>query len=247
MMQFKGRSLYNLLQLSKQEDSSLEVEPWQICNYRSLKEEELFAGLSSLGIPLSKESFIFYAENADSPEDLVEYLWIEENNPQGEERTYLFVFELWRRLFPGRESISVFFDKLDFLISQFDAGELLDEEEVQEVLFGLQDILDKSVDQGEKQQEVFSSVLQYTAHDVEGFLYDYIGELLEEGNEVLASKLIDAFDPYVFEKKWFTLLRARLFSLTDEDRAMTSLHRILEEAEEEADLAFSEEVGRFLS
>ncbi len=247
MMQFKGRSLYNLLQLSKQEDSSLEVEPWQICNYRNLQEEELFQGLCSLGIPLSKESFISYAENADSPEDLVEYLWIEENNPQGEEKTYLFVFELWRRLLPARESLSIFFDKLDFLISQFDAGELLDEEEVQEVLCGLQDILDKSVDQGEKQQEVFSSVLQYTAHDVEGFLYDYIGELLEEGNEVLASKLIDAFDPYVFEKKWFTLLRARLFSLIDEDRAAASLRRLLEEAEEEPDLAFSEEVGRFLS
>ncbi len=246
-MQFKGRSLYNLLQLSKQEDPSLEVEEWQIRDYRSLKDEELFAELASLGIPLSKEVFMIHAENADSPEDLVEYLWIAEDDLEGEEKAYLLVFELWRRFLTVRQSLSVFFDELDFLVSRFDGGELIEEEEAQSVLFGLQDILDKAVDQGENQEEVFASTLQYTAHDIEGFLYDYIGELLEDGSEVFASKLIDAFDPYVFDKKWFALLRARLFALSDEERANASLRRILEEAEEEADAVFSEEVGRFLS
>ncbi len=32
-MQFKGRSLYNLLKISLKEDSTIQTEPWQVQDY----------------------------------------------------------------------------------------------------------------------------------------------------------------------------------------------------------------------
>ena len=247
-MHFKGRSLYNLLQVSAKEDSSIKAEPWQLLDYRSLSEEVLFKKLFELGIGLSRENFLLYAENCDTPEELLECLWLKESDQEGEERAYLLIFELWRRLFPSKQSLSIFFDDLDRIISQFDEGAMVDEEVVQEMLSGLEDILDQSIDQGAKPEEIFKSVLEYAAHDVEEFLYDYISELLEEGSDIAASKLIDAFEDYVSDAKWFDFLRARLFSLTDADLEDSSslLHGILEEQEENPDLIFLNEICGFL-
>ena len=247
-MHFKGRSLYNLLQVSAKEDSSIQAEPWQLLDYRGLSDEVLFKKLAELGIGLSKENFFLYAENCDTPEELLECLWLSESDQEGEEKAYLLIFEFWRRSFPKKQSLSIFFDELDSTISQFDEGLLIDEEVVQDMLSGLEDILDQSIDQGAKPQEIFKTVLEYAAHDVEEFLYDYISELLEEGSDIAASKLIDAFEDYVSDAKWFDFLRARLFSLTDAEIEDSSslLHGILEEQEENPDLIFLNEVCEFL-
>lgn len=248
MIHFKGRSLYNLLQVSAKEDSSIQAAPWQLLDYRSLSDEVLFKKLAELGIGLSKENFFLYAENCDTPEELLECLWLKESDQEGEEKAYLLIFELWRRSLPSKQSLSIFFDELDRIISQFDEGIMVDEEIVQKMLSELEDILDQSIDQGAKPQEIFKSVLEYAAHDVEEFLYDYISELLEEGSDIAASKLIDAFEDYVAEAKWFDFLRARLFSLTDTDMedSIGLLHGILEEQEEHPDLIFLNEVCGFL-
>ena len=248
MIHFKGRSLYNLLQISAKEDVSIQAEPWQLLDYRTLPEESLFKKLSELGIGLSKENFFLYADNCDTPEELLECLWLKESDQEGEEKAYLLIFEFWRRFLPKKQSLSIFFDELDRMISQFDEGFMVDEEAVQEMLSGLEDILDQSIDQGAEPGEIFKTVLEYAAHDVEEFLYDYISELLEEGSDIAASKLIDAFEDYVSDVKWFDFLRARLFSLTDEDVEDSSslLHGILEEQEENPDLIFLNEVCRFL-
>ncbi len=245
-MEFKGRALYNILQISVKEDSSIRAEPWQILDYRSFSEEELFQKLSKLHPSLTKENFFLYAETCHSPEELVECLWLQEEDLVGQEKTYLLLFELWRRHLPSRQSLSIFCDELDALISQFDDGIDMEDEKWHVILSELEDILDRNTYLKADPKEVFSSILQYTAHDVESFLYDYIFELIEEENEILATSLIEAFDDYVLEKKWFSLLRSRLLSSSRLDLWTGLIHRLLEEEEENPNLSFLMEIFFFL-
>lgn len=244
-MQFKGRSLYNLLKISAQEELSPQgIEPWQVLDYRSLSEDALFQGLADLGIPLSKNSFLLYAENVDSPEDLAECLWIQEEDFVGQEKCYLFLFELWRRFLASRQSLSIFCDELDHLIGEFDQGCEIEEEEGQKLLSSLEDILHSSVDQGIEPKEAFDAITEYVAHDLEGFLYDYAVELLEVGSDALVESLLQAFEDYVQEKKWFNFIRARLFAASGVDAWDSIIHRILEE---ESDFFFLMEIASFLA
>ena len=246
-MEFKGRSLYNVLQISAEEDASVEVEPWQVLDYRSLSEEELFDFLRAMDIHLDREHFLKYAESVETPEELIEHLWHGEEASANEQQAYLLLFELWRRLLPEKETLSIFFDSFDLTIAAFDAGEELEEEKTLQQLYELEDILDQAVDEGISPKEVMPFVAEYTAHDLEGFLYDYIVELLEEGVQEVAAKLIDAFYPYVIDEKWFNLLHIRSVALYDENRASDLLGRLLEEVEGELDFSFMREVCSLLA
>ena len=245
-MQFKGRSLYNLLKISLKEDPTIRVESWQIENYRILSFEDLLNLLQKLGISLTTESFLLYAENCDTPEELLECLWVDESNLEGQDKAYLPLFELWRRLVPEKQSLSIFCDELDERIWLYDNDLLENEDSLQKALEELEDILDQSVDQGVDPQEAFESVMGYMAHDVEQFLYDYILDLMESSNELYASELIDGMSPYVSEKKWFDLLKAHLFSLSNSPETFVLLSRVLEQEEEAPDLEFLIELGQFV-
>jgi len=245
-MEFKGRALYNLLRLSTKQDPSIKVSPWQTLDYRCVSEPELFATLSSIGLPLTKENFLLYAKNCEAPEELAECLSLEEWSPETEAHSYLILFELWRRLLPGKQSLSIFCDELDRLISDFDDGVLIEDESWQAVLTELSDILDQNTVGDADLKEVFASVSQYTAHNIETFLYDYIVEVLEVENEPLAASLIEAFEDYVSEKKWFSLLRVRLLSSSGIKTWQGPLSRLLEEQSENPDLSFLMEVLAFL-
>lgn len=226
---FRGRALYNLLQISAQEGADASIEEWKVCDYRKWQEEQLWDSLSALGIELSPVSFLAYVENVDSPEELVEYLWVEEEDLLGEEKVYLLVFELWRRLVSNKRSISIFFDELDRWISAFDAGKLLPKEGMQELLQFLLSLLEGSGD--------FIGLCSYAAHDIAGFLYDYLVEDGEEGDDALA--WVEAFLPYMPEKKWLSLLRWKAFVSSDLLRARAAIVRLIEEEEE---LPFLQEV-----
>lgn len=245
-MEFKGRALYNLLTISSKEDLSLQIEPWQVLNYRSLSDEVLLKKLFALNLPLTKENFTLYADSCNSPEELVDCLWIQESDIKGQEQAYLVIFELWRRLLPNRQSLSIFCDELDALISLFDEGEDIDDEVWQKVLSELGDILDKNTEMGSNPKEVFVSISQYMAHNIETFLYDFIFELLEKENEALATSLIDSFIDYVGEKKWLHLLRAHLLFSSNIQAWKSLVHRLLEEEEENPSLSFLMEILTFL-
>jgi hypothetical protein len=245
-MQFKGRSLYNLLKNSYKEDRSLQIEPWQILDYRHMPPAQIFLQLYELGVPLTQESFLLYSEKCETPEELIECLWIKDSDLVGQEKAYLLLFELWRRFLPEKQSLSIFCDELDFRISLYDENALADDELIQQSLTDLENILDQSVDQGAQPKEIFQSVLRYSAHDLEGFLYDFIVEQLEDGNEVYASELIDGFYEYMSEPKWFDFLRARLFFLSDPKESDILIRRILEQVEECPDLSFMFEICQFL-
>ena len=247
MVQFRGLSLYNFLRISLKEDPSLQVEPWQVMDYRKLSIQELLGKMRVLGVDLKEDHFLSYAESFDTPEELLECLCVEEEDLVSQEKLYLLVLELWRRLLPEKQSLSIFCDELDFLISLYDEGILEQEEEgLQKSLSELEDVLDRSVDQGARPQEIFQMVSSYLAHDLESFLYDYISDLIDGNNEVYASELLDGVIEYVSDCKWFEFLKSKLFASSNSPEFNALMSRLLEQAEESPDFSFLFEIAQFL-
>lgn len=245
-MQMQGKTLYNLLRLNCMEIPDLAVEPWQIEDYRQLKIPELFSRLKKLGITLTEKVFLQYAEKCSSPEELAETLWTEEEYSENFDKMYLLLFELWRRLLPHNQTLSLFCDELDHLIFLYDQEKLQDEQSLQDALQELEKILDEHVDQGGQSNEVFSAITEYCAHDLESFLYNYISSQIDQGNGLSASELIDGFYEYMPEKKWLDFLRMRLLIQTDADEGSLMLRRILEEQGQQPDLELLLGIAHFL-
>jgi len=245
-MSFKGKALYNLLKISHDEDPTVEVKPWQIAQYSNIDSEKLFSRLARLGITLSEQTFMAFADSFDTPEELVDCLWIEEETDERFEECYLIIFELWKRFFPKKQTLSIFGDELDQMICLYDKDALADEEELQKLISDLEDILDQAADSGTSTEEVFQMVCQFCAHDIETFLYDYIIEQMDEGNEIYASELLDGYYDYVSDKKWFDFLKARLIALSDAEDSDSLLLGLLEQQEENPDLDLCFEICRFV-
>jgi hypothetical protein len=236
-MHLKGKALFNLLRINWLEDPKSEVKKWQIDDLRKLDIGELFSRLKKLGLILDEQGFYLYAENCVSPEELVDFIWIESEDLEGHDRAYLLLFELWRRLIPDKRCLSIFCDELDWLIDAYDKGELEDEEPLQNALSILEDILDDAYDESENDaKNIFEEVASYCAHDLERFVFDYIGDKILEKNETYASELIDAFYDYARDHRRFDLLRARLLALYDLEESNVFYERILEELGEDPDL-----------
>jgi hypothetical protein len=235
-MELKGKALFNLLRISWLEDPTIRVSPWQVEDLQNLSIEQLFSRLKQLGVILDEESFYLYAENCDAPEDLLDYVWIEEEDLEGREKCYLVLFELWRRLLPDKLSLSIFCDELDQLIELYDKDELEDEEPLQNALIILEDILDDAAAEERNLKKVFSEIALYCAHDLERFIADYISDQISIKNETYASELLDAFYDYASNSRRFDLLRARLIALSDIEESNLIYDRVLEELQENKEI-----------
>lgn len=245
-MEIQDRALYHLLRSNWLEDSSIQVKPWQVEDYRKLSTEEIFKRLKTLKIPLTSETFVLYADSCDSPEEIVDCVWLDEAQEEGRDQAYLLLFELWRRLLPKKQSLSLFCHELDHLIDLYDRAELKDEELLQDAISDLEDILDEGADQGGDPKEVFATVASYCAHDLESFIYDYISDQIDAKDDIYASELLDNFYEYISDVKWFDFLKVRLFALRDLGDAKRILRRLVEQLQEEPELALSLEIGTFL-
>lgn len=247
-VELRGRALYNLLRIHWLEDPQLQVKNWQVEDYEALSLEQLFDRLVRLKFAFGKEHFLAYAEECSSPEELLDLLWVDEEGGDARDQLYLILFELWRRLLPEKKSLSIFCDALDWLMELYEVGGLEDEEPLQKGIEDLEDILDEALDRepGLSPQEIFQAVAQYFAHDLQGFLYDYIAEQVEEDREIYASELIEAFYDYIPEKKWFDLLRAWLFAKMDIEALNQVVIQLLEEFTEASDVELLLEMAKFL-
>lgn len=233
-MPFLGKALYNLYFLQGQEEYA---------HYSTLSEEELFTRLEKFDFHLDKESFIYFAADTESPEEMFELLTTDREK---EQEIYLILFELWKRILPEKKSISLFCDELDHLIHQYDMNHLVYDELLQEKIFLLQDILDANVDSGENPKKIFSAISDYLAHDLESFIYDYIYEQIELERDTLASEILDGFYPYIQEKLWFDYLRLRLFFHTPSEELATFFSHFVESLIAKPDLELFFELLMFL-
>lgn len=234
------RALYNSLRMNWLLDPQIEVDQWQVADYRTIGTEDLFAQLKPYGFSLNKESFSAFAEDEDSPEDFTDSL-VDDSplKPDQQDFIYLVVFELWRRLLPEKLCLSVFCDELDHIIFNYDQNKLDDPEAIEDMLSNLLLVLEENSDEGVEPQDAFSTLSEHCANDVENFLVDFIQDQIESKNEDYASELIEDFARYVQEPKWLDYLQAQIFASTEPATANLIIRTLVENASEENDLEFN--------
>lgn len=244
-MQVEKKALYNSLRLNWLRDTSFEVEPWQVEDYRLLSSDELFARLSKFDISLDRDTLVAYADNFSSPEDLAPYLANDDLPARLADQIYLVSFELWRRFLPQKQSLSIFCDELDYQIHQYDEG-LIDADSLQDVISYLEEVLEENSGEDADPSEVFESIAVCCAHDVEGFIYDFIAGQIDEENHLYATELYESFQEYIGDTVWFDFLRARLNVLADVSEANDIIMEIIEDQNEGKDLELYLEILPFL-
>lgn len=245
-MKFQTKALYNLLRLNYRNDPSIPCEPWQIEDLRPVGVDILFERLARLGVKIDNRSFSQFAKECDSPEELTNILLPDVEDGKRQDKIYLLIFEIWRKMIPEKQSLSIFCDELDFQIYQYEHHKIESDEWVQDSLANLMDILDEHVDNGAEPTEIFGSLIQYLAHDLEGFLYDYIFELIDVGNRSYAFELLDGFYPYMSELVWFDFLKAKLLSFEDIIASNEMIEKIVKEIKKEPNLDLQLEILRFM-
>lgn len=242
-MNLQKRALYNSLRMNWLIDPSLEVDAWQIENYREMSLPLIFGELKKYHIHFSKESFTAYANNFDTPEDLVDDIIAGQNlAAEDEDHIYLLLFELWRRFETDKPCLSIFCDELDHQIFLHDRSHGENSEGIEDAVANLQVILNENMDQGGDPIEILQFVNQGCANNIESFLYDYISQQIENGNFSYASELIENFIEYVSDTKWFDLLQVKILSESDHEGKSVLLKQLIKDAKEEKDLEFSLEI-----
>lgn len=246
-MQVERRALYNSLRIHWLSDPSIEVENWQVLDYRTLTLSELFANLERFDLKFDRTSFAAAGEQYETPEDFADHLLEEQGlGQEHHDLLYLNVFELWRRLLPEKRSLSIICDELDHLITLYDNGNLKSPEALEDGIANLQQILDENADEGVSRNEVFVSINSGCANDLESFLYDFISEQTDAKNYPYASELLEGFKEAVEDKRWFDFLEARLKMPSEPDEANEMLEKIIRKAPQDPDLVFNLELLAFL-
>ncbi|MCF7851996.1 MAG: hypothetical protein K9M07_02010 [Simkaniaceae bacterium] len=245
-MQIRGRALYNLLQLTHLDVKRDKVKPWQIESYRNLTDDQLLQRLHHLKIFLDLDSFIIFAGNSNSPEDLLQYLVSNESNREKAEQVYLIIFELWRRHLSHKHALSIFCDELDFLMSTYDSGDLSNVDDLYAQLIEFCDLFDESLDAGQSVEMIYSYFTSYLAHDVDHFVYDFSSDLIRSHNETAASEIIDRFEDYSPNKLQYDFLKLKLLFTSDAFDTEAMLSRFAEQIIEEKNGNLGLDFLRFL-
>lgn len=246
-MEVERKALYNLMRMNWMQDPTMQVEPWQVEDYRILDLKHLFERLHVHDLQLDKNHFLGLADQVDTPEELTALLLEDsEYEPIVYDQIYLLLFELWRRFITDRPCLSIFCDEFDAQIYLYDNHELDNNESIQDVIATLQKILEENTDKGIDPHDVFRLLMSNCAHDLESFFYDYILDQIENGNEAYAFELIDAFRPYVEDIKWYEFLRTRLLALSQVTATQKNLRLLVEKYADEKDLEFNLEVLTFM-
>lgn len=242
-MQMERKALYNLMRMNWLLDPAIAAEPWQVDDYRALSLEILFNRLKAHDIVFDRNSFVAFADEAGDPEELTDQLLADvEANVVTQDQVYLLIFELWRRLRGDRPTLSLFCDELDHQIYLYDHSADQGGEAIQDALANLQVILDENADAGADAHEVFASLSRSCANDIESFLYDYISDQIDSGQEAYASELLDGFVDSVSDVKWFHLLRARLIAVSSPDQNGELVRQLYARYGSEHDLDFNLEL-----
>lgn len=235
------KALYNLLRMQWLIDPKIDVQPWQVQDFRSVPLEELFDKLQEMELWLDKERFLAYGEQVDTPEDLTDSLIADREDLEAEESDliYLLLFELWRRLLPEKQSLSIFCDDLDQLILRYDQDELEDLGPLEDAVDNLLTILREGTDEGSDPLDVFEAVASRCANDLESFLYDYIQELIERGQLPYANELLDNLLDFMGDLRWFLLLKAEILFHEDTEGALSLVHDLIDDTRGDRDPEFN--------
>jgi hypothetical protein len=247
-MLLQKKALYNLIQLNANriEAGDLKIrdlQEWQIADYRLKSTENLFQQLLALGITLTETEFLALGKTCEAPEEIVELL-AEKRMPLEKDEIFLVVFELWRRFFPEKRTLSIFCDELDYQMVAFDLNK---PNEISDTLAYFQQLLDENVDRGINPYQAFQLIQMYCANDIESFLFDYILAEIESENHCYAAELLDGFSRYIRHSLWFDYLAARAEILKDPEDGYDNLEKMIEKINHETSIELVEEILFFLA
>jgi hypothetical protein len=229
-LDIERRALYNLLRMNWLNDSSMEIEKWQVLDYRSIATQKLFNMLIELSVELDEETFHAYAKDVNSPEEMAALLETEEDSIIWQDQLYLIIFELWRRRLPEKQCFSIFCDELDFQINHYDQ-ESDNQEEIQDLFANLQQLLEDTIDSGEKPEDVFQSLQRYCGNDIETFLNDFISEQVDMESFSYAQELIEGFQSFLPESLWLELFSLRILTYKLPKESPASLKQYIKKLE----------------
>ncbi|NCF70476.1 MAG: hypothetical protein GWP59_02120 [Chlamydiales bacterium] len=221
-LDIERKALYNLLRMNWLNEPDMQVEKWQVLDYRSLSTQKLFSMLFDLEVELDEELFYLYAKDMSCPEDMAAFLETDEDTASWQDQLYLVIFELWRRLLPEKQSFSIFCDELDYQINYYDQ-QSNNQEEIQDLFANLQQLLEDTTDSGESPEEVFAALQRFCGNNIESFLSDFITEQIDEDNLSYAQELIDGFQPFLPKSLWLELFAIRIQSHISHEDALHSL------------------------
>ncbi len=246
MMEINRKALYNSLRMNWELNPSVAVEPWQVEDYRSLPLNTLLEMLKTHHILLDKDSFLAFADIAETPEELLETLFSDSTpTAKAQDQVYLVIFELWRRLLPEKPCLSIFCDELDYQIYLYDTNKAKTSESIEDVLANLKVLLEENSDLDNDPQGSFNYINNACANDLECFLFDFITEQIDNKNYPYATELLEDFISHIHDVKWFELLQVRILISTDPEEADEIIKELLETTEEEKDLEFNLEILTF--
>ena len=244
-MKLQTKAFVNLVRMRHLMGERFVCAAWQLLDWRSMPEEELFERLQKMGIELTREAFLQAMEKVDSPEDLALGL-CETIDEEKHEAVYLCFFELWRKL-SEKQTPSIFGDEVDYRMFLYDTEAMKNDELVQTILFSLEELLQGNVDAGMAPKKAFLAFQQYCAHDLESFIYEYIYEQIESGNLIYASDLIDDFYAYMAYPLWFDFLLAYLYLFSDVESSNEIIKFIVKDLLSHPDFDLQMEVLKFMS
>lgn len=204
-MLFSGRAYYNLLWLERLRGNTIPAHKWEFLDYRELDFATLFSMLHEFNIFFDADTFESLSEDADSPEEFIERVEIEDKDDK--RKIYLIVFELWRRLIEDKESVSIFCDELDRIVAAYETEK--DDEQLLYILYKVLEILERNTQLDEPPEAIFQKLSLYIAHDLENVIYTYIDSKLNSESEDSCIDLIDDFMPYVKEKRALKFLKLK--------------------------------------
>jgi len=253
-MQLQKKAAYNLVQLNleellKEEEAGFpyHLDEWQKENFRDYSESRLFHDLVNRGIHLDRIAFEQRAKEFDTPEQMAESIAEHIDNSLVKDHAYLLIFELWRRFLPEKQTLSLACDEFDYLIKLYDMKELKEMTPMIDQLDLLRRILEENVDAGLDPKEAFAQVESHSANGIEDFLYDYILDLISEGDFEYAGDLIRGFYPYIRDPRWFDFLKARSLCLTDPEEGLEKLENVIQDDEHPANVELNLEMLAFLA
>ena len=232
---------YNLLKAQVVWDPSTPHEKWMVEDLSYVSDADLFKRLEEMRVPVTGKNLNKYLEEIETPEDFLEAVTLETDSPEKVEAVYLILFELFKRKASDKGSLSVFADLLDSCIHTYEATSGKNWSEIVTHLHQLHHILRENLANVKNPAEILERVSRYFAYDLEGFLYDFIADLIDRSEEVLAQEFIELFFDYLTKPYWFSLLE---FYLKGNDEIR--LENLVDSASETKDFEFSLEVLHLL-
>lgn len=235
------------------QNPTFSVERWKVEDYRQIPLEELFQRLQAFDLILNRQSFLAFADEYDSPEELFDHLAADREDSSDDQsehnkddQLYLIIFELWRRLACEKQSISIICDELDYQIFLYDQGQADSVEALENALSSFHAALEENVDQGLSRDEVFEAVSEYLANDVQSFMIDYISDLIDHQEYAYSEELLEQFYPYMPDKKWFDLFHARIIGSQDIRKGHELVAKIFRHESANPDLQFNLDILSYL-